>query len=246
MRRAIREAARAQPSHDGDRLGTIKSWPVAERPREKLERLGPEQLSHAELLAILLRVGRPGEPVVQLAQRLIVSLGGLTGLVHASTEELTKIDGIGVVKAIELRAMVELARRLMTLAPEQRVNVTRPEHAVPLLQDMQFLTREHLRTVLLNTKGGVLSVTTVYEGSVDRATVRIAEVFREAVRRDCPRIIVAHNHPSGDPTPSHEDVGVTEDLCEAGKLLGIEVLDHLIIGRSGYVSLRQQGLGFRG
>lgn len=224
--------------------GSIKSWPAAERPREKLERYGPERLSHAELLAILLRTGRPGEPVVALAQRVINQAGGLIGLAHASCEELTKIEGIGPVKAIEMIAFAELARRLMTLDPEDRLQIERPEDAVPLLQDMQLLPREHLRTVLLDIKNHVVSVSTIYEGSVSSATVRIAEVFRDAVKRDCPRVIVAHNHPSGDPSPSPEDVAVTQQLSSAGKVLQIEVLDHLIVGRSGYVSLRQRGLGF--
>ena len=223
----------------------VKYWPASEQPREKLEAFGAGSLATPELLAIILRVGRPGESVLAIAQRLLVQSGGLAGVDRASLAELGKVAGIGRVKGIEIKAALELGRRLLALSPEQQPEIRTPDDAFRLLQpDMQFLTREHLKTLLLNTKNRVLAVNTVYEGSVNSATVRIAEVFREAVRRDCPQLIVAHNHPSGDPTPSPEDVGVTRQLVDAGKLLDIAVLDHLVIGHGRFVSLKQRGLGF--
>jgi len=223
----------------------VKYWPVSEQPREKLEALGPGNLSTQELLAIILRIGRQGESVLAVAQRLLVERDGLVGVGRSSLEELTKVAGIGRVKAIELQAALELGRRLMTMAPDQQHEVRCPSDAATyLLPEMQLLTREHLKAVLLNTKNRIVGMHTVYEGTVNSANVRIAEVFREAVRRDCPNLIVAHNHPSGDPTPSPEDVAVTRQIVQAGKLLEVAVLDHLIIGHGRFVSLKERGLGF--
>ena len=244
-RRVVRDAA---PAGDDDATPgylTVKHWPASEQPREKLEALGPGRLSTPELLAIVLRIGRPGESVLALAQRLLVERGGIAGLGRSSLEELGKVAGIGRVKAIEIQAALELGRRLFQAAPEQQPEIRCPQDAVNLLlPDMHMLTREHLKTVLLNTKNRVVAVHTVYEGSVNSANVRVAEVFREAVRRDCPNLIVAHNHPSGDPAPSPEDVAVTRMIVQAGKLLQIDVLDHVILGHGKHVSLKERGLGF--
>ena len=245
-RRVVRDAALAgEAVDDTPAYLAVKYWPASEQPREKLEAFGAGSLATPELLAIILRVGRQGESVLAVAQRLLVQAGGLAGVDRASLEELGKVSGIGRVKGIEIKAALELGRRLMALGPEQQPEIRSPDDAFRLLQpDMQFLTREHLKTLLLNTKNKVVAVNTVYEGSVNSANVRIAEVFRDAVRRDCLQLIVAHNHPSGDPTPSPEDVGVTRQLVEAGKLLDIAVLDHIIVGHGRYVSLKQRGLGF--
>jgi DNA repair protein RadC len=245
-RRVVRDSALpSEPVDDAPAYLAVKYWPASEQPREKLEAFGAGSLATPELLAIILRVGRAGESVLAVAQRLLVQSGGLAGVDRASLAELGKVSGIGRVKGIEIKAALELGRRLMSLAPEQQPEIRTPDDAYRLLQpDMQFLTREHLKTVLLNTKNRVQSIETVYEGSVNSANVRIAEVFREAIRRDCPQLIVAHNHPSGDPTPSPEDVGVTRQLVEAGKLLDIAVLDHIVVGHGRFVSLKQRGLGF--
>lgn len=249
-RRVLRDSA---ATRDGAAEGTsgesaylaVKFWPVSEQPREKLEALGPGNLSTQELLAIILRIGRQGESVLAVAQRLLVERDGLVGVGRSSLEELTKVAGIGPVKAIEIQAALELGRRLVTMAPEQQREVRCPGDAANyLLPEMQLLTREHLKAVLLNTKNRIVGMHTVYEGTVNSANVRVAEVFREAVRRDCPNLIVAHNHPSGDPSPSPEDVAVTRQIVQAGKLLEVTVLDHLIIGHGKYVSLKERGLGF--
>jgi DNA repair protein RadC len=224
---------------------TIKELPEGERPRERLEHYGPASLSTAELMAIILRIGSREENVIMLAQRLLTCYGGLSGLAAAPFEELAGIKGVGRVKAIELKAAFELGKRLMVAAPHERPTVKSPADAANLLlMEMGPLEQEHLRTVILDSKNHVLKVSTVYIGSLNTAVVRVGELFREAIRLNAAALIVAHNHPSGDPTPSPEDVRVTHQIVEAGKLLNIDVLDHLVIGQQRWVSLKERGLGF--
>lgn len=224
---------------------TIKEMPADERPQEKLKLRGPGSLSTGELLAIILRTGLPGETVVDVAQRLLVNHGGLLGLSRTDYSDLCKERGLGEVKAAKLLACVELARRLALEKPDERMRIQSPEDVAAILStDMAALDQEELRVVLLNTKNEVLRVVTVYRGSVNAAQIRVAEVFKEAVRQNAPSLVIAHNHPSGDPTPSADDVAVTRELVKAGQLLDIEVLDHLVIGDGRHVSLRRKGLGF--
>ncbi|MHB1132850.1 MAG: RadC family protein [Chloroflexota bacterium] len=224
---------------------TIKELPQSERPRERLLQVGAQQLGNAELLAILLRTGLQNENAVAVAQRLLARFSGLVGLAHANAAELSAERGLGDAKAAQLLAALELGRRLAQATPDERLQVRSPGDIAGLLTDMGFLEQEHLKVVLLNTRNQVLAVRELYKGAADRATVRVAEIFREAVRANSTALVVAHNHPSGDPSPSPDDVRVTEEIVEAGKLLGIEVLDHLVIGRGGWVSLRERRLGFR-
>ena len=224
----------------------IKELPIGERPRERLRESGPTSLSNSELLAIILRTGTASENVLGLGARVLVRFGGLAGLARASFGELCAERGIGEAKAAQLKAALELGRRLVSTQPEERAVVRSPQDVANLLMaDMGLLDQEQLRIVLLNTKNQVISVPEVYRGSVSTSLIRVSEVFREAVRENCPAIIVVHNHPSGDPTPSQEDVQVTEQMVNAGRLLDIEVLDHLIIGQQRYVSLKERGLGFK-
>ncbi len=235
----------ASEGHDIEYNVTIKDLPESERPRERLSHYGANSLSTAELIAIVLRTGSLDENAVRLGQRLLTDFGGLPGLAQASTGELQRCKGIGPVKAVELRAAFELGRRLLVTAPEARPQVKSPADAANLLLgEMALLEQEHLRTVLLDTKNHVLKVHTVYIGSLNTAVVRVGELFREAIRLNSAAVIVAHNHPSGDPTPSPEDVSVTRQIVQAGKLLDIDVLDHLVIGQSRWVSLKERGLGF--
>jgi DNA repair protein RadC len=223
----------------------IKELPVSEQPRERLRDYGPNALSDAELLAILLRVGVSGINVVQLAQKLLIEHGGWVGLQRLSFEELTKIHGMGEAKAAQVKAALEIGRRLLLAQPEQRPQITSPADVANLLMiEMAHLEQEHLRVVLLNTKNYVLKIETVYIGSINSSAVRIGEVFKTALKQNSAAIIVVHNHPSGDPTPSPEDVAVTRQLVEAGKLLDVDVLDHLVIGQGRWVSLRERRLGF--
>ena len=216
-----------------------------DRPRERLAALGPQALSKAELIAILLRVGVPGENAVQVGQRLLDRFGGLAGLHRAPLEELTKEHGIGAAKAAQLKAAIELGRRLAVESPEERPVINSPEDAANLVRyEMSALEQEHLRVLLLDTRNRVLDTVEVYHGSVNTSQVRVGEVFKAAIRRNATAVIIIHNHPSGDPTPSPDDLAVTRACVEAGKLLDIEVLDHLVIGQGRYVSMKERGLGF--
>src|SRR5919202_1608419 len=225
----------------------IKELPASEQPRERLRDYGPSALSDAELLAILLRTGLQGLNVVQLAQQLLREHGGWAGLQRLSFDELTRIHGLGEAKAAQVKAALEIGRRLLLVQPEQRVQITSPGDVANLLMlEMSHLEQEHLKVISLNTKNQVLRHFTVYIGSINSSAVRVGEVFKEALKQNAAAIIVAHNHPSGDPTPSAEDVAVTREIVEAGKLLGVDVLDHLVIGQGRWVSLRERGLGFGG
>ncbi len=224
----------------------IRDLPAWERPRERLRESGAASLSNAELLAIILRTGTTSESVLDLGVRLLARFGGLGGIARASFNELCAERGVGEAKAAQIKAGLELGRRLLCTQPEERAVVRSPEDVANLmLAEMGFLEQEQFRVVLLNTKNQVMGIPEVYRGSVNTSLIRISEVFRQAVRENCPAIVVVHNHPSGDPTPSQEDVRVTEQIVEAGKMLDIEVLDHLVIGHQRYVSLKEKGLGFK-
>ncbi|HEX8996705.1 MAG TPA: DNA repair protein RadC [Ktedonobacterales bacterium] len=235
-------ATSAEPQY---RALTVREMPSDERPRERLERYGAGSLQTSELLAILLRTGVQGENVVDLSQRLLRDFGGLAGLVAADLNELCHVHGLGLAKASQLKAALEIANRLAALGPEQRPQITQPGDVARLLMlEMAYLAQEQLRVICLDTKNHVIAQQSVYQGTINSSAVRAAEVFRPAITRACLSIVVVHNHPSGDPTPSPEDVRTTEQLRKAGELLDIELLDHIIIGRHQYVSLKERGLGF--
>jgi DNA repair protein RadC len=216
-----------------------------ERPREKLKLRGAAALSDGDLLAIILNTGIVGETVTDLAQRLLAQYGGLRGLFRMDLIELAGVRGLGDAKAVRLKAALELGRRLAALSPEARPQVGSPDDVANLLQiEMAALEQEQLRVVLLDTKHRILGARTVYQGSVNQAQVRVAEVFRDAVRQNATALVAVHNHPSGDPTPSAADVALTVELVRAGELLDIDLLDHLIIGQGRWVSLKRLGLGF--
>lgn len=217
----------------------------SERPRERLSRLGPQALSTAELLAILLRVGVKGENAVQVGHRLLRSLGGLKGIQKASFADLENQHGVGAAKASQLKAAVELGRRLALESPEIKPSISKPEDVASLLMyEMSALEQENLRVINLNTKNEVIDIDKLYQGSLNSSTVRIAEVFKGAVRRNAAGIIVVHNHPSGDPTPSTDDIVVTRAIIEAGRLLEVDVLDHVVIGQGKFISMKEKGLAF--
>ena len=222
---------------------TIREWAKEERPRERLEQLGAQSLSTTELVAILLRVGREGETAVSLARRLLQQFGGLAGVQRASFEELRTVRGVGTAKAAQIKAALELGRRLQLAQMGTRPRITAPEDAAALLlYEMSTLEQEHLRVLLLDTRHQVLKIHDVVRGSVNSAQVRIAEIFREAVRVNAVALILAHNHPSGDPTPSADDIALTRQAKEAGRLLDIDLLDHLVIADNRFVSLKARGL----
>jgi len=223
----------------------IRELPAQERPRERLMKYGASALSNAELLAIILRTGAASESVLNLSARLLSRFGGLSGLSKAGFGELCSERGLGEAKASQLKAALELGRRILSTQPEDRIAVRSPSDVANLLQaEMSHLEQEELRLVLLNTKNQVIAVPRLYRGNVNTSVVRVSELFREAMRENCPALIVVHNHPSGDTTPSAEDISITEQMVKAGKLLDIDVLDHIIIGQYGYISLKEKGLGF--
>jgi DNA repair protein RadC len=223
----------------------LKDLPTSERPRERLQHHGPESLNDSELLAIILRTGTREANVLQMANSLLARHRSLEGLSRASIAELCSQNGLGPAKAIQIKAAFELGRRLVQLKPVEQPQVKSPADLARLLMgDMSQLEQEHLRVVLLNTKNRVMSCPEVCRGSLNSAAVRIGEVFREPVRSNAAAVILVHNHPSGDPTPSPEDVRLTKLVREAGELLDIELLDHMVIGRQDFVSLRERGLGF--
>jgi DNA repair protein RadC len=223
----------------------IRDLMTDDRPRERLMQVGERALATSELLAIIFRTGVGGENVVRLSERLLSSFGGLSGLARASVTELQSVKGIGPAKAVEVKAALELGRRLLASAPEQRSRVSSPADAANLLMsDMALLEQEHLRLVLLDTRNHVLATPNVYVGSLNTSVIRVGELFRHAIKENAAAMIVAHNHPSGDPSPSPEDVRVTKQIVSAGQLLDVEVLDHLVIGHGRFVSLKERGLGF--
>lgn len=220
----------------------IRDFPQDERPRERLLVDGPKSLSNHELLAILLRTGTKDESVLQLANRLLNHFEGLRMLKDATIEELTMMKGIGKTKAIQIMAAVELGRRIGNLRYDERYVIRSPEDGAKfVMEDMRFLTQEHFVCLYLNTKNQVLHKQTIFIGSLNASIVHPREVFKEAFRRSAASIICIHNHPSGDPAPSKEDIEVTKRLSECGKIIGIDLLDHLIIGDGKFVSLKEKG-----
>jgi DNA repair protein RadC len=223
----------------------IGDLPVCERPRERLKESGAVSLSNSELLAIILRTGTSSENVLGLASRLLARFGGLPGLSRASFGELCTEHGVGQAKAAQLKAALELGRRSAGVQPEERIAIRSPQDAANLVMtEMASLQQEHLRVILLNSKNQMIAIDEVYKGSVNASTIRTSELFRSAVRENCPAVIVAHNHPSGEPEPSSDDIAATEHIIKGGKALDIEVLDHLIIGNQKFVSLKERGIIF--
>jgi len=220
----------------------LRELPADERPRERMLRGGASVMSDSELLAILLRTGTRSESAVTLAQRLLADAGGLRGLADRSVEQLCERRGIGPAKALQLQAALELGRRMARAEWNAAPIIRSPKDvSAILMEEMRYLQQEHFVVLLLNTKNKVIGRETVSVGSLNAAVVHPREVFRAAVKRSAASVICAHNHPSGDPTPSPEDIALTHRLAEAGRVMGIEVLDHLIIGEQAYVSLKERG-----
>lgn len=210
-----------------------------------MERVGERGLSLTELLAIVIGTGNADNNALRLAELLLAHVGGLEGLTRATTSEMEDIKGIGPVTSIKIRAALELGRRAMARSEEKRVQITSPADVANLLMsEMMHLEQEHLRVVILDTRNRVLETPTIYIGSQNTVVARIGELFKAAIRINAAAIIVVHNHPSGDPSPSPEDIEITRQLITAGKLLDIVVLDHIIIGHQRYVSLKERSLAF--
>jgi DNA repair protein RadC len=216
--------------------------PADERPRERLVKYGPGVCSAAELLAIHLRTGTPERSALGIGELLLKEFSGLRGVACATIEELSRIKGVGEVKAVQIVAAVEMSKRLAVLDNEERPAIHSPQDVATLLMpELRDLKKEYLKSLLLDSKNRVMRIHTVSIGILDSSLVHPREVFKDAILASSASIIVAHNHPSGDPTPSVEDKRVTQRLYEAGQLLGIDLLDHIVIGDNKWVSLKQIG-----
>jgi len=223
----------------------IREVPSDERPRERLALRGAGGLSSAELIGLLWGSGSRGRSAVDLAAEALARHDGLTGLARATDAELETLPGVGAAKAAQLTAAFELGRRLLADWPAARWTIRSPRDVADrLILQMGRLEREELRIVLLNTKNVVLRAVTVYQGNVSSSLVRVGELFRDAVRLNATGLILVHNHPSGDPTPSPDDLHLTAEALAAGRLLDIDVLDHLVIGHDAWVSMRDRGVSF--
>lgn len=223
---------------------SIQNMPHEERPRERLWSLGPQALSNAELLAIILRTGTQQENALHLAERILATCQNLTELAQTPIAELANIHGLGTAKVAQIAAALELGKRLMRSTTEARPTIRTAEDAAQLVMDMGSLPQETVRVILLDTAKRVVAIPTIYMGTINASVVRTAEIFREAIIRNCPALILVHNHPAGDPSPSPEDLKLTRILASAGHLLDIQVIDHLIIGHNRWVSIKDMGLDF--
>jgi DNA repair protein RadC len=221
----------------------IRELPAEERPRERLQLYGPSAVSTAELLAIQLRTGTPERSAIGLGELLLHEFAGLRGVANATLEQMASIKGVGPVKAVQIAAAFELGRRLAALSDEDRPVIRSPQDVAHLLMpELRDVKKEHLKSLLLDAKNRVLKVVTVSIGILDSSLVHPREVFKDAILASAASLIVAHNHPSGDPTPSLEDKRITQRLAETGQIIGIELLDHVIIGDNRWVSLKERGV----
>ena len=223
---------------------TIHDLPISERPRERLQKFGVEALSAPEILALILGRGIAGESVMTTAQRLLSKFGNLKGIAGASIEELSQIRGIGLAKSAQIKAAFELANRLEDY-PEagKKAPVKTPEDIVTLVQGrLKGKKKEHFLALLLDTRNQLIRVSEISVGSLDTSIVHPREVFKEAISASAASVILVHNHPSGSPEASEDDIKLTKRLAETGEIMGIDVLDHIIIGDKNYLSLKREGL----
>lgn len=225
---------------------TVKELPNSERPYEKCELYGAGALSDAELLAVILRTGSKSQRVMDLAVNILnysTAYPGLKGLNYLTMHELTRIKGVGRVKAIELLCLTEITKRMSREIHRDRLRLVTPQSVADYyMQDMRHLNREQVKLLLMDSKNKIIKDMIISEGTVNTSIMPTREVYVHALKYEAVNIILLHNHPSGDPTPSAEDIRVTKKLCEAGNIIGITLMDHIIIGDNRYISLKEQGL----
>lgn len=230
---------------DGPVYRVLRDWAADERPRERLLEHGPEVLSDAELVAIVLGSGMKGENVVDLSRRILDEQGGLGGLVRSDVRVLQKTKGLGPARASQVAAAVELGRRAGQLDPESRPLLDTPEAVQQLLGPrLAAKRREEVFVLALDRRNRLLGAANALSGGVSAVGVRAADIFRDAIVLEAPAVVLAHNHPSGDPNPSPEDVTVTRQLLDAAGLLGVDLLDHVVLGQGSFVSMRREGMAF--
>jgi DNA repair protein RadC len=226
-----------------EKVFTVRDMPREERPRERLQEFGADRLSAVELRAIVIGRGVAGRPVLMIAQELMGRFGTVEAISEATIEELGKVKGIGTAKAAQLKAAFALAKRRELKPDKRKVNIGNPQTVAdtirPAIQDRK---KEHFQALLLDTRNTVIDNVSVTIGTLNASLVHPREVFKDAIKQSAASVIIAHNHPSGNPEPSEEDIKLTKRLVEAGRLLGIEVLDHIIIVDGGYFSFKERGL----
>jgi DNA repair protein RadC len=229
----------------GQRL-TIKELPESERPYEKCEKFGAEVLTDAELLAVVIRSGSRNERSIDLACKVLSLDGykkGLVGLHYVSMKDLVQVKGIGRVKAIQIKCIAELAKRMAKIQAVEKFNINSPSSVANCyMEEMRHLTQEHLKLLMLDTKNNVIYEKVITKGTVNASLITPREIFIEAIKHEAVHIIILHNHPSGDPAPSREDILITQRIKESGGLLGIELLDHIIIGDGQFTSFKERGI----
>lgn len=220
----------------------LKDLPKNERPRERLTRYGADKLSNSELLALILRTGTKNDNVLNLCSSLLGEFGGINGLLNLSIKELKEINGIGEAKTAQILALAELSKRFNSFQSGEELIISSPKDvAFYMMKEMNNLKKEYFKIIMLNTKNMIISIKDVSIGSLNSSIVHPREVFVEAIKNSSAAVILCHNHPSGDCTPSKEDIAVTKRLKECGDLIGIEVLDHIIIGRKNFISFKEKG-----
>jgi len=227
---------------DKDASFTVRDLPRQERPRERLQKFGPEALSAQELLALVIGRGIPKKSVMSIAQELLVRFGNVRAISHATIEELSQIKGIGLAKAAQIKACFELGKR-EELEPElKNFDIKDPEAVVKAIRaSIRDKAKEHFKLILLNPRNKIIGISTISIGILNASLVHPREVFKDAITHSAASVVLAHNHPSGDPEPSEDDITITKRLIEAGKILGVEVIDHIIIGKNDYYSFKAKG-----
>jgi DNA repair protein RadC len=222
---------------------TVRDLPRQERPRERLQKFGPEALSAQELLALVIGRGIPKKSVMSIAQELLTRFGNVKAISQATIEELSQIKGIGLAKATQIKACFELGRR-EDLEPELKdFDIKDPEAVVKAIRSsIKDKAKEHFKLILLNPRNKIIGISTISIGTLNASLVHPREVFKDAITHSAASVVLAHNHPSGDPEPSEDDITITKRLIEAGKILGVEVIDHIIISKNGFFSFKERGL----
>ncbi len=226
-----------------DSTFTVRDLPRQERPRERLQKFGAEALSAQELLALVIGRGIPKKSVMSIAQELLVKFGNIRSISQATIEELSQIKGIGLAKAAQIKACFELGRR-EELEPEMiNFDIKNPEAVVKAIRtSIKDKAKEHFKLILLNPRNKIVGISTISVGTLNASLVHPREVFKDAITHSAASVVLAHNHPSGDPEPSEDDLTITKKLVESGKILGIEVLDHIIVGKNNFCSFKERGL----
>jgi DNA repair protein RadC len=222
---------------------TVRDLPKPERPRERLQKFGPEALSAQELLALVIGRGIPKKSVMSIAQELLAKFGNIKAISQATIEELSQIKGIGFAKAAQIKACFELGKR-EELEPElKNFDIRDPESVVRAIRaSIKDKAKEHFKLILLNPRNKIIGISTISIGTLNASLVHPREVFKDAIKHSAASVVLAHNHPSGDPDPSEDDLTITKRLIEAGKILGVEVIDHIIIAKNGFLSFKEKGL----